>query len=823
MRTSVLSLAIALLLSLTASALAQPPAPPLPLPGVRLLPVLEIPEGATVENSWSAQNAIDDAGAIIAKQSTAPAELLTLDGRPVLKLTCNFAGTDIPRGVWDRAVDLDLTRATAICFDVYAENLSALRTINLYLRSGDGWYGAYWYPEEEGLWCRIRLPRSEFYIDKPGSGWSEISTIRFSPWAGAREDAVLHIANFAVEEAPLSAAVVLPSYTHDPAKLRAATKYANTVSAVLDAAGCPLPMLSTSDLTPESMASLKLIVLPHTAGASAEDAELLAQFIRDGGKVIALYSTPAPLAQALGVRQKDYRSRAYAGEFATMRFATDPPSGAPAQVQQASWGIIDSEAVAGIGEVAAWWHDQQGERTDAPAIITSADGVWFSHILLDDDPAAKGRLLVALAEHFVPGTADVVAQRRIALMGGQLHAEDWDAALTAVRAQPAFGNPSETLVQQAQATRTRAIDATDPFESIALANEAERLLVEAFCRAQATVANEFRATWCHPPEGISGWGWPKTADRLREAGIDHLLLNALHGTSAAYPSAVLPFDKSNTEGVDYLQQAIDACSERGIAVHVWMTNFKAGGHAPPEDVERFEQEGRIAVQLDGQHTDTLCPTDPRNQNLQISAMVEVAHRPGVSGIHFDYIRYPSGKTCFCDGCRKRFGEFAGVDLPDWPTQVLAGGDLREQWLDFRRASITRVVREVSETVRREVPDCMISAAVFRNYPQCRDDVAQDWVAWANEGYVDFLCPMNYTASDTQFRETTAAQLKYLDAVVPCYPGIGLLKGLGPVGACRQVRISRELGTGGFVIWSVYSQYIDDVYPYLGMSLLAGDD
>ena len=117
---------------------------------------------------------------------------------------------------------------------------------------------------------------------------------------------------------------------------------------------------------------------------------------------------------------------------------------------------------------------------------------------------------------------------------------------------------------------------------------------------------------------------------------------------------------------------------------------------------------------------------------------------------------------------------------------------------------------------------MISAAVFRNYPQCRDDVAQDWVAWAEAGYLDFLCPMNYTASNTQFRASTTAQLGHLRGTVPCYPGIGLLKGLGPVGAVRQIRISRELGTGGFVIWSVYPQYID-VYPYLGMSLLRRDD
>ena len=115
-----------------------------------------------------------------------------------------------------------------------------------------------------------------------------------------------------------------------------------------------------------------------------------------------------------------------------------------------------------------------------------------------------------------------------------------------------------------------------------------------------------------------------------------------HGASASYLSEVLPFDKSNPEGIDYLQQAVAACSERGIKVHVWMTNFKARGHAPASLVEQFDAEGRFAVQSDGTVLDTLCPSDLRNQDLQIAAMIEAAHLPGVAGIHF---RAPGGEVC----------------------------------------------------------------------------------------------------------------------------------------------------------------------------------
>jgi len=822
MKTSHCLASLVLGLLIAGHCAAEPPPPPAPLPGVRLLPILEVPPGESVAELWRAQNAIDDEGAIIAKQSTAPAESLSLGGPPVLKLTCNFAETTIPRGCWDRSVELDLTGCTAVCFDVYAENIVAMSSINLYLRSGDGWYGARWYPEEEGQWCRIRLPRGEFYVDKPGGNWGQINTIRFSPWAGAREDAVLHIANFGLEETPAPAALVVPGYSTAEGSESTLGKYAATVAWLLDQTGCAMPTLSTGDLTPERLADLKLLVLPYVSRLPEEATELVAEFVRGGGKIIACYSLPQPLAKLVGVSQQGFRSAQPKGEFSSMRFAEQPPPGAPQEVRQGSWGIIDSEAVAGVGRVAAWWHDFEGNRTDAPAIIMSDSGAWFSHILLNDDPATKGRLLVALIEHFAPGTAELVAERRIAQMGERLQAQDWEAAVALTRAQPSFGEASEALVARAASVREGAIEAQDPFEAMSLADEAEDLLAEAFCLAQSTVENEFRATWCHPPAGIAGWGWPKTAQRLADSGINHLILNALHGASTAYPSEVLPFDRSNTEGRDYLGEAVEACAEHGIKVHVWMTNFNAKGHTPDDLMQQFKDEGRMAVQSDGTATGTLCPSDPRNQDLQIRAMVESAHRPGVAGVHFDYIRYPSGKTCFCDGCRERFEAFAGRPVQDWPAEVQTKGALHEQWLEFRRAAITRVVREVSETVRREVPDCMISAAVFRNYPQCRDDVAQDWVAWAEAGYLDFLCPMNYTASNTQFRASTTAQLGHLRGTVPCYPGIGLLKGLGPVGAVRQIQISRELGTGGFVIWSVYPQYID-VYPYLGMSLLRRDD
>ena len=61
-----------------------------------------------------------------------------------------------------------------------------------------------------------------------------------------------------------------------------------------------------------------------------------------------------------------------------------------------------------------------------------------------------------------------------------------------------------------------------------------------------------------------------------------------------------------------------------------------------------------------------------------------------------------------------------------------------------------MVKAVSEQVRRVKPKIKISAAVFRNWAVDRDGVGQDWKLWCERGYLDFVCPMDYTESDGQF-------------------------------------------------------------------------
>ena len=127
-------------------------------PNTRLLGIDRFESSSAAAAAWRAQGAFDDQGALDAKKSTRPAAVVPMGGRNVLELTCNFARTDMGRAVWDRRIEHDFSLVTAVVFDVYAENVKGVAYMHLYIGTGEGWYGAEWYPAQEAEWCRVRIP-----------------------------------------------------------------------------------------------------------------------------------------------------------------------------------------------------------------------------------------------------------------------------------------------------------------------------------------------------------------------------------------------------------------------------------------------------------------------------------------------------------------------------------------------------------------------------------------------------------------------------------------------------------------------------------------
>lgn len=236
----------------------------------------------------------------------------------------------------------------------------------------------------------------------------------------------------------------------------------------------------------------------------------------------------------------------------------------------------------------------------------------------------------------------------------------------------------------------------------------------------------------------------------------------------------------------------------------------------------MRREKRLQTRMDGTEEPWLCPSHPRNQELEIESMVEIARNYDVDGIHFDYIRYPDGEHCFCAGCRERFGAATGIQMTNWPAQVLANGNAREPWLQWRRDNITAVVRTASEQARAVRPKIQISAAVFPNWSTDRDTIGQDWKLWCERGYLDFVCPMGYTSSNNGFNNLVTKQIAWAGDV-PCYPGIGASAATPRFGADKvidQINITRAHNTGGFVILNYAVHEANELLPKLGLGITA---
>ena len=294
----------------------------------------------------------------------------------------------------------------------------------------------------------------------------------------------------------------------------------------------------------------------------------------------------------------------------------------------------------------------------------------------------------------------------------------------------------------------------------------------------------------------------------------------LWGGAAFYDSRVLPV--VSAERGDQIAKCLAACKKYDIQMHVWKVNWNLGSAAPAEFVNKLRAEGRLQMSARGKEELWLCPSHPANQKLEIDSMVEVARRYDVAGLHFDYIRYPDADHCFCAGCRDRFQNATNVTLTNWPADVLSPGPLRQQWLDWRRGNITTVVQAVSEQARAIRPKIKISAAVFSHWNTDRDSVGQDWKLWCDKGWLDFVCPMDYTPSNRNFENMVAQQVQWAGQT-RCYPGIGVSASSSQFGIDRlieQISITRRLQTHGFTIFNYGITESLDLLPQLGLGITA---
>lgn len=258
-----------------------------------------------------------------------------------------------------------------------------------------------------------------------------------------------------------------------------------------------------------------------------------------------------------------------------------------------------------------------------------------------------------------------------------------------------------------------------------------------------------------------------------EAGFTDVFFQIRGNATAFYKSELEPWAHELSDndisklgqdpGWDPLQLAIDTAEPFGLRVHAYMNVMPGwkGNKPPPEKASQLWVAHPDWFMVDS-YGDKMRPTSGwysflnpvvPEVRMHLKGIVKELCAYDVAGIHLDYIRYPYD-----------YHLVAGQHYPDATDEELArradfsydsasqsalyhayGWDVtKKQIEDFRRDSITKVVRDLSYVMQVEKPGgCVLSASVLGNPVDGRAHAYQDSGLWVRSGLIDWAVQMNY--------------------------------------------------------------------------------
>ena len=668
----------------------------------------------------------------------------------------------------DLPIRRDMTAVKSFRFDLRISNPADFSSYICYFKSGGGWYKASLELPEvavPGGWYPMVVTTKETETEGKPEGWKNVEAVRIAGYRSTTNAVSLTLRNIGFDVSKPEAYVVQGrGGPQDDG-----SRHASTFAQALEKIGVEVRQVSEADVAPGLFDGAAFVVLPFNPQMKPKACAVVEAFVKKGGKLFACYGQQPSIMDLLGVAVKGNAYRPSDNGKSNLLGFAKAGAGLPGQpdfLAQASWMCRVVRPLAGA-EVAAFWRTQDGKTTDMPGLVVSPNGAYLSHVWLNPGSPESSAFLAAVVDRLQPG----------------------------VRAR---------------------------FEARLAAERAEEARMLAATRAMPSRAGERRLIWCHSAWGLGGTNdWDSTCRFLQKNGFTDLVVNLAWGGYVYYPSKVLP--QAETERGDALEQCRAACRKYGIKMHVWKVCWKMGRAVSPAFVQAAKDAGRVQRTRSGEVSDDLwnCPSDPYCQRLEIDAMVELALEKKVDGIHFDYIRYPGSSCCFCDGCRKRFEAKLGRPVADWPKDTQTDEAVASAWSAFRRDNITHVVKTVHDRVRAAGSRAEISAAVFRDPVRDPEVVGQDWLRWCAEGWLDFVCPMDYMKSPRRYAERIARQhaaLKEAGSKAKFYPGMAIMcshfnRSLTPLTVAQEIAAVRAEGLEGFTLFAL-SRLAERVLPVL---------
>ena len=253
---------------------------------------------------------------------------------------------------------------------------------------------------------------------------------------------------------------------------------------------------------------------------------------------------------------------------------------------------------------------------------------------------------------------------------------------------------------------------------------------------------------------------PRVLDKWAEAGFNLLIPHVRGVTGETLYQATNHPVSAYAKDWDPLAVINEEAKRRGMQVHPWISVFRGGlsafAKAHPECIGK-NQSGELGDNF-------LCAAQDEVQEWAFSFFKEIMDNYDVAGVHHDYVRY-ADYLCWCDHCKAVFKRESGINMDE----MERGSPEWTKWMVMRVHHINKFVSRVQLEAKKIGKET--SAAVFATYPHCVETVAQDWVTWAHEKWVDYLLPMNYWGDRVKFNTLANRHLESVNKSVPLFEGV----------------------------------------------------
>ncbi len=340
--------------------------------------------------------------------------------------------------------------------------------------------------------------------------------------------------------------------------------------------------------------------------------------------------------------------------------------------------------------------------------------------------------------------------------------------------------------------------------------------------AEGADRREVRAIWVTRWDYVSAYDVRTAIRNCASLGLNRVYFQVRGQADAFYRSTLEPWSeelkgdpkRGGDPGYDPLAIAVTAARESGVELYAWI-NVLPGwrGKKPARDrrhlfhrhPEWFMTDGRGRRQLLARETDRYSLLNPCRSEVRAhlrAVVAEIARNYAIDGVQFDYLRYlrrnvSKGEDVPFDAAtvaefRKRFGR---------EPRTLPGA-----WNRFRQDAMDRLVRELASAIRSARPGTAVSIAAVHDLELARRDLFQDAPRWLRLGWVDEVCPMLYTTSESRFG-TLLGTWRQAVAADRLIAGIGAYL-LSKEDAVRsQIARARSRSLSGFCVFSYTSCFL----------------